>query len=92
MSITLDGSFHCIKACLPSMLAKRDGNIVSPVDDLDAVNRLFQLIFDFVEDMKGQFQIIVLEHANLDDRRYQSSLVEQPWDGEARALVPPSWG
>ena len=29
MSITLDGSFHCIKACLPSMLANRSGNIVT---------------------------------------------------------------
>jgi 3-oxoacyl-[acyl-carrier protein] reductase len=29
MSITLDGSFHCIKACLPSMLANRGGNIVT---------------------------------------------------------------
>ena len=29
MSITLDGSFHCIKACLPSMLAQRSGNIVT---------------------------------------------------------------
>ena len=29
MSITLDGSFHCIKACLPSMLANRGGNIIA---------------------------------------------------------------
>ena len=29
MSITLDGSFHCIKACLPSMLSSRRGNIVT---------------------------------------------------------------
>ena len=29
MSITLDGSFHCIKACLPSMLSNRGGNIVT---------------------------------------------------------------
>jgi 3-oxoacyl-[acyl-carrier protein] reductase len=29
MSITLDGAFHCIKACLPSMLANRSGNIVT---------------------------------------------------------------
>ncbi len=29
MSITLDGSFHCIKACLPAMLAQRSGNIVT---------------------------------------------------------------
>lgn len=29
MSITLDGSFHCIKACLPSMLSRRSGSIVT---------------------------------------------------------------
>jgi len=29
MSITLDGSFHCIKACLPAMLANKHGNIVT---------------------------------------------------------------
>jgi 3-oxoacyl-[acyl-carrier protein] reductase len=29
MSITLDGSFHCIKACLPSMIASGGGTIVT---------------------------------------------------------------
>ena len=29
MSITLDGAFHCIKACLPSMLANKRGNIIT---------------------------------------------------------------
>ena len=29
MSITLDGSFHCIKACLPSMLEHKSGNIIA---------------------------------------------------------------
>lgn len=29
MSITLDGSFHCIKACLPSMLEHKSGNIIT---------------------------------------------------------------
>jgi 3-oxoacyl-[acyl-carrier protein] reductase len=33
MSITLDGSFHCIKACLPSMRANRSGNIVTLAGD-----------------------------------------------------------
>jgi 3-oxoacyl-[acyl-carrier protein] reductase len=33
MSITLDGSFHCIKACLPSMIANRRGNIVTLAGD-----------------------------------------------------------
>jgi 3-oxoacyl-[acyl-carrier protein] reductase len=29
LSISLDGSFHCIKACLPSMIANGGGNIVA---------------------------------------------------------------
>jgi 3-oxoacyl-[acyl-carrier protein] reductase len=29
LSISLDGSFHCIKACLPSMIAAGGGNIVA---------------------------------------------------------------
>ena len=33
MSISLDGSFHCIKACLPSMLANRGGNIITLAGD-----------------------------------------------------------
>ena len=33
MAITLDGSFHCIKACLPSMLANRHGSIVALAGD-----------------------------------------------------------
>jgi 3-oxoacyl-[acyl-carrier protein] reductase len=29
MSISLDGSFHCIKACLPSMIANKGGSIIT---------------------------------------------------------------
>lgn len=29
MSISLDGSFHCVKACLPTMTQRRDGAIVT---------------------------------------------------------------
>ena len=33
MSISLDGAFHCIKACLPSMIENGGGNIVSLAGD-----------------------------------------------------------
>ncbi len=33
MAITLDGSFHCIKACLPSMIASGGGHIVTLAGD-----------------------------------------------------------
>ena len=29
LSISLDGSFHCVKACLPTMTKRRDGSIVT---------------------------------------------------------------
>ena len=29
MAISLDGSFHCVKACLPSMIQRRGGSIVT---------------------------------------------------------------
>ena len=59
--------------------------------DLAAVRLLFNLLFDVVEEASGGLQIIVLEHANLDDPRYQQALLEEPWDGTQRALVPPEW-
>ena len=33
MSISLDGAFHCIKACLPSMIAAGGGSIISLAGD-----------------------------------------------------------
>lgn len=59
--------------------------------DLEAVRLLFNLLFDVVEQASGGLQVIVLEHANLDEPRYQEALVEEPWDGARRALVPPLW-
>ena len=58
--------------------------------DLVSVQRMFDVLFDAVARLAPQFQIIVLEHANLDDERYQNALVEPPWTG-GRALVPTHW-
>jgi hypothetical protein len=59
--------------------------------DLSAVKQMFALIFDVVSKLLGEMQIIVLEHANLDSEQYQDALVEERWDGEVHALVPPTW-
>jgi len=58
--------------------------------DLDAVKRMFQVLFDFCKNLAPHFQIIVLEHANLPDAQYQEALVDQPWSVD-RALIPPEW-
>lgn len=58
--------------------------------DLHAVRSMFQLLFDFCAASTPDFQIIILEHANLTDDSFQSALVEPPWTG-GRALVPSEW-
>lgn len=58
--------------------------------DVEAVNRMFNLLFDTCEKLSPNFQIIVTEHANLDNERFQNALVEAPWMGE-RALIPNDW-
>jgi len=80
----------------PSVSSYRDadGSVKQTAEsgaDLQAVGKLFALLFQIVEELSGQFQVIVLEHANLGDKQYQDALVEEPWDGKERALVPPSW-
>jgi hypothetical protein len=58
--------------------------------DTAAVERMFTFLFDACERLAPDFQIIVTEHANLPDERFQAALVEEPWlDG--RALVPFDW-
>jgi Protein of unknown function (DUF3732) len=55
--------------------------------DIQAVNRMFKLLFDICEELSPHLQIIVLEHANLEDERFQQALVEDPWTN-GQALIP----
>ncbi len=67
------------------------GKTVAAVNDITAVEAMFNLLFEFTQRRAGDFQILILEHANLADDRYQAALIEEVWDGESNALVPPSW-
>ncbi|MEE4577551.1 DUF3732 domain-containing protein [Paenibacillus polymyxa] len=57
-------------------------------DDKLAVKRMFDLVFDVVEILAPDFQVIITDHADLADERFQSSIVER-WRGEA--LIPNDW-
>jgi hypothetical protein len=59
-------------------------------EDRLAVSRLFNLLFSVCDELQGNFQIIVLDHANIDNQEFQSSLVEEPWRN-GRALIPADW-
>jgi hypothetical protein len=58
--------------------------------DIVAVQRMFDLLFNVCEELQPGLQIIVTEHANLEDERFQNALVEAPWTGD-RALIPQTW-
>jgi Protein of unknown function (DUF3732) len=58
--------------------------------DIQAVNRMFELLFDICEELSPHLQIIVLEHANLENERFQEALLEDPWTN-GRALIPASF-
>ncbi len=58
-------------------------------DDRAAVSRMYELILDVVSDLAPQLQVIVTDHADLTDPRFQSAVVER-WRG-GQALIPSSW-
>jgi hypothetical protein len=59
--------------------------------DKEAVERMFNFLFDVCEELSPHFQIIIMEHANLgNNARFQNSLVEEPWTDD-QALIPQKW-
>ncbi|WGT39136.1 DUF3732 domain-containing protein [Lysinibacillus sp. 1 U-2021] len=59
-------------------------------EDTVAVKRLYDLLFQICSELNNKMQIIVLDHANIRDLKFQSSLVEDPWRNN-NSLIPPSW-
>lgn len=58
-------------------------------DDRSAVKRMFQYVFSAVESAADSFQVIVTEHADIDESWYQTAVVER-WRGGLK-LVPEDW-
>jgi hypothetical protein len=61
---------------------------VTDQDRIDALAQ-FELVRDVVADLKGDLQVIVLDHADFDEPWFQAAVVEKWRDGEA--LIPRSW-
>jgi hypothetical protein len=59
-------------------------------EDQKEVTRMYNLIFDVVESLAPDFQVIITDHADLlSNGRFQSAVVER-WRGND-ALVPQDW-
>ena len=58
-------------------------------DDREAVKRLFKFIFDVTEALAPKLQVIITDHADLNEPWFQAAVKER-WRGGNR-LVPASW-
>lgn len=61
------------------------------LSDVDRINtlKLFRMMFDVVSSLKGELQIIAVDHADFQDPWFQSSVIEVWRDG--KALIPSDW-
>ena len=67
-----------------------DGSLASvSEDDRAAVSRMFQFIQSVVRLVAPEFQVIVTEHADINEGWFQDAVVER-WR-EGRKLVPEDW-
>lgn len=70
-------------------VAGRPDGALNSGADLDAVNRMFEFLFDLCADLGPDFQLIVLEHANLP--MFREAMVDGgPWTQD-HALIPKNW-
>lgn len=56
-------------------------------EDREAVRRLYRLMYDVASELEPGLQIIVCDHANLEDDWFQQS-VEHNWRGEDQSTAP----
>nr|WTB12093.1 DUF3732 domain-containing protein [Streptomyces antimycoticus] len=59
-------------------------------EDRTSLLRVYQAITDTVNQLAGDFQVIVMEHADLEDDIFHTAVVER-WRGGHSALIPPAW-
>jgi len=76
------------QAYYPSEMEQLRGRPSRDEDEI-AVRRLYQLMANVVRDLSPNFQIIVCDHANLDEPWFQDAVVEN-WRGGDQ-LVPAEW-
>lgn len=58
-------------------------------NDKTEVNKLYSFILDRVKELNGNMQVIIVDHANLNNDDFQSVVIEKWWNGEK--LIPESW-
>lgn len=58
-------------------------------EDKEAVSRIYNLVLDVVETLAPNFQVIITDHADLNEPKFQAAIIAK-WRGE-EALIPRHW-
>ncbi len=58
-------------------------------EDRIALRRMFELVFEAVAKLAPHFQVVITEHADLNEEWYQDAVVEK-WRRGTK-LVPENW-
>jgi len=68
---------------------RQDNGTLGVGEDRQKVKNMYRLAYDVVQLLGGQFQVIVTDHANINEPWFQDCVVER-WR-EGRKLIPPAW-
>jgi hypothetical protein len=67
------------------------GAAILQANDRSHLLKVYQAIHDTLRLLGGDFQVIVMEHADLDDPAFSQHVVQRWRYGNDQALVPPAW-
>lgn len=68
------------------------GNIdeIQSDEDREAVKRMFEWIFKVAKELSPHLQVIITDHADIDEEWFQKAIVDTKWRGD-NALIPKHW-
>ena len=66
-----------------------DSSELAKCKDIEAVKRMFKFIIDRTNEMGGEFQVIMTEHANIQDEDFQHNVIQKWYEGDK--LIPEEW-
>lgn len=58
--------------------------------DWDEVNKMYRFIHERVQELKGELQVIIVDHADLDNDAFRKNTIET-WLSKDNSLVPNDW-
>lgn len=57
--------------------------------DSQEVRKIYDFVFERIKELAPNMQVIIVDHADIKEKRFQDSVVEKWWDG--MKLVPIDW-